>query len=442
MPVSVFLAVGLSAGCGALSVPDARPVSSPLLPAWNSNHIRQHLSFLHGGSVRGRVDGTLGYGVATSYVSERLNEYRLQPPTVGDFRILFTTPRNVVHASRVRIGDADSVSLRPGMDFLPDGRSANLSAAISGLGIVASEEPWTGPAVPLLLQGEQETRRLETLRDAGISVVLIEKDDLAPRPASRNVTGLGVLDITRDAADRILAGAQSVTGRPGVLRLRRPLKVEVAAEFDPTASGINVIGYVPGKHPVLAREAVVVCTHLDAVGSFGGVDFIDLGNYGVEVAAILDLARQYASFSRLTRIPERTLIVAFLGGGTIDSGGFRAFLRQPVWDMDFVSAIVYAGAPARGRKSLIAAAGPFGDRLRFVSATDSIPDVVLPAGSWKASESPPGEKGLQIDAADPESYLAEAVRSAEALAERLYFVAGDELTARASSTATLLEDER
>ncbi|MBT8399702.1 MAG: hypothetical protein KJO98_04440 [Rhodothermia bacterium] len=419
-------------GCSALTVPEAPRVSNPVSPIWDVNQIRRHLVFLHDRSARGRVDGTVGYGVAASYVGQRLEEYGLQPATAGDFRLLYTTPRNLVRASRVRIGNTDTVSLRPGIDFLPDGRTGNAFAAVSGIGVANEDGVWDGPAIPVLFRSKPPLSRLQQLRQLGVPLALVESGTLKPSPAQLSVRGLGVLHLTSQSVTRILEGAHSADAiGQGVLLLRRPLRIEIIAEEDPTGSGINVVGFVPGKDPVLAREAVLLCTHLDAVGSFGGADFMDLQNYGVEVAAVLDVVRQFSSFSRLTRIPERTLIVAFVAGGTIHSGGFRALLRQPLWDMESVRSIVYVGAPAGGADSLIAAAGQFRDRLRIVQAADTIPDIMIPIPKAPDRGSRPGERQPERERTDPRTYLNEAVDSARELASRIYARVGIDAVAGA-----------
>lgn len=428
-----LLVIGLLyAGCGALTVPEPPLVSSPVSPIWDATQIRRHLVFLHDRSARGRVDGTVGYGVAASYVGERLEGYGLQPATEGDFRLLYTTPRNLVRASRVRIGNTDTVSLKPGIDFLPDGRTGNAFVAVSGIGVADEDGVWAGPAIPVLFRRLPPLSRLVQLRSLGIPLVIVESDAIQPRPAPKSVRGLGVLNLTSQSVNRILDGAHSADAiGQGVLLLRRPVRIEIIAEEDPTGSGINVVGFVPGKDPVLAREAVLLCTHLDAVGSFGGAEFMDLKNYGVEVAAVLDVARQYAQFSRLTRIPERTLIVAFVAGGTIHSSGFKALLRQPLWDMDRVRSIVYAGVPAGGADSLIAAAGHFRNRLRIVQAADTIPDVMIPIRQIAERRSRPGERRPERERTNPRTYLIEAVESSRELAARLYARVGVDLVAGA-----------
>ncbi len=420
----------LCVGCGALTVPEAPRVSSPISPIWDASQIRRHLVFLHDRSARGRVDGTVGYGVAASYAGERLEAYGLQPATAGDFRLLYTTPRNLVRASRVRIGNTDTVSLKPGIDFLPDGRTGNAFVAVSGIGLANDDGVWDGPAIPVLFRRMPPLSRLIQLRSLGIPLVIVETGTVQPRPAPQSVRGLGVLDLTSQSVSRILNGAQSADAiGQGVLLLRRPVRVEIIAEEDPTGSGINVVGFVPGKDPVLAREAVLLCTHLDAVGSFGGAEFMDLKNYGVEVAAVLDVARQFSSFSRLTRIPERTLIVAFVAGGTINSGGFRALLRQPLWDMQLVRSIVYAGVPAGGADSLIAAAGVFRDRLRIVEPADTIPNLMIPVRQVAQRTSRPGERQPERERTNPRTYLNEAVESSRELAARLYARVGIDVVA-------------
>ncbi len=345
-------------GCQSLSVIEAPPRSTPERPLWSDETLREHLRFFNGPDVEGRATGTSGYATAASYVADHMADFALQPALAGNAQVVYLTPINEVRAAHLTLvdveADTDTLLFYPGVDFLPDGRSDSGRVEIRTLVIgpsssaeaVAAFQP-TGTAM-LLPARVATTDSLEALRNAGAQAVLVV-GTLSPRPALRPVHGLMVVQILPETAMRLMRTSRfnlaTQLGRstPATWRLPRALRLRVETQALPVAGALNVLSYAPGKHPARARELVIVCTDLDAVGTFAGVPTLDTAHLGVSTAALLEVARQYASFARFGTVPERTLLFVVFSGARLGYAGLRAYLRYPLWALDKTRAVVYIG---------------------------------------------------------------------------------------------------
>ncbi len=353
---------------------------------------------------------------------------------------MHSTRRNVVAGARLRYAGSDSIDFVPGFDYLPDGRTGRASAIVGQLTILRdAQDPLEQGTTSVLVSGRPSDGLLARLAANGVRVVLSERP-LKPEPDARGTPGIGILQVTTPAVDRILAGAHpaSPTG-PSTVRLRRSLGIDVVSVEDPAATGINVVGYVPGKHPTLSSEAVVLCTHLDAVGAFGGVRSIDLRNFGVAVAALIEVAAQYSRFSRLTRIPERSLIVAVVAGGTVDSNGLRALLDLSPWEVSRIRDVVYIGRPRGGVQSLRKVVPEGGPRLHMVEAGPyAYPDTTLLLPGESLRRVLQRRIGVVEKPPTPGSYVRIAAVEAAELAETVYHLLGGMLMAESANVARTL----
>ncbi len=416
----------LGPGCSALTVPDAPPAATPLTPRWDQRSMRAHLQFLHSDAVRGRADATVGFSIAAAYVRDRLREYRLQPALESDFRILHTARRNVVSGARLRLEDADSVSFVLGQDYLPDGRTAAFGGRVATLWLNDVSGAEAEPGSALLWSGELGEDAAARIRASRVGVVFVV-GSLAPKRYAERWTGQALVEMTPAAANRIMTETVADSDRPTRRTLGRALQLDIAASWSAAATGINVVGFVPGKHPAHMSEAVILCTHLDATGVFASVPTLDTKNVGIEVAAALEVARRVSEFSRHTGIPERTLIVAFLSGGTVDSSGLRALLSTPLWEGQKIRSVIYLGQPAAGPSGLSGSV-PSRILLHTVAARRSavLPDTVMLLARPRG-----GQRTEDVAADAAQTYLAAAAAAARELAARTYVLATSELILRA-----------
>src|SRR5690606_1499882 len=188
------------------------------------------------------------------------------------------------------------------------------------------------------------TRTLEALRDSGVRAVLAV-GEVAPNSSSRKIDSLLVVKVSPEAAGRIVGRSELSFYDAGAtpVALPRGIVLRTNTEFLPRASAINTMGFVAGKDPVRASELVIVCADLDSDGAFRGVRRTKPEDLGIGTAALLELARNYAYFSRLISIPERTILLAVWSGSRTDHAGLRAYLRHPLWVIDQTVAVVYIG---------------------------------------------------------------------------------------------------
>lgn len=348
----VFGMLVLGGGCRSLSVSEAPPRSTPLQPLWSDASLREHLQFFNGSDVEGRATGTSGYATAAAYVAARMAEFGLQPALGRNARVLYPTPINEIRAATISAIGADTLLFYPGVDYLPDGRSDSGHVEIRSLlidPVEATEAASALPASTVLLPAEKaSTAYLQGLREAGAQVALVV-GALAPRPAVVPVRGLIVVQILPETAlglmraPRATLDAQWRGTERVVWRLPRGVRLRVEARALPQAGALNVLGYTPGKHPVRARELVMVCADLDAIGTFAGVPTLDIDHLGVGAAALLEVARQYAFFAQFESLPERSLLFAVFSGARQGHAGLRAYLHHPLWALGRTRAVIYVG---------------------------------------------------------------------------------------------------
>lgn len=376
-PIGVFflvvsgIAVVLLPACGGLSVPQEPLRPTPLSPVWMDQEISDHLRYFNEVVEEGRATGTQGFARAASYVSARLGEYNLQPVLGSDFSVLYSTPLNYVRGGRLQTTDPDSTVFLPGVDFAVDGRSDAGEIRFDQVYLTSTPDAsvrFSGQAVILLPESLATTRRLEALRDSGVRAVLAV-GEVAPNSSSRKIDSLLVVKVSPEAAGRIVGRSELSFYDAGAtpVALPRGIVLRTNTEFLPRASAINTMGFVAGKDPVRASELVIVCADLDSDGAFRGVRRTKPEDLGIGTAALLELARNYAYFSRLISIPERTILFAVWSGSRTDHAGLRAYLRHPLWVIDQTVAVVYIGLSDEKAEEVREILEPYGIPLSTVA---------------------------------------------------------------------------
>ena len=377
--------------------------------------LQEHLRFFNGPDVEGRTTGTSGYATAASYVAARMAEFGLQSGLASNAQVVYQTPLNEIRGATLTANaDTDTLLFYPGVDFLPDGRSDSGRVEINTLvmgssGPVEADDAFTLPGAAVLLPARAaSTDSLEALRDAGARVVLVA-GALTPRPALRPVQGLMVVQILPETAMSLLNASRATlnvqlsrTDR-SLRRLPRPMRLHIETQALPATGALNVLSYVPGRHPAQARELVIVCTDLDAVGTFAGVSTLDAVHLGVSTAALLELARQYALFARFGSVPARTLLFVVFSGARQEYAGLREYLRHPLWALSHTRAVVYLGLDSTDEAAVRGLLAPHDLPLYLVEAP---PDTLEAQALYLLPERrpprrrtlrPQGEEGFRDD---------------------------------------------
>lgn len=356
--------------------------------------LRADTRFLASDLLEGRAPGTRGDRLAQEYLAAQLAGMGLQPaaPEGGFLQkvplvaIESRPPRSYdfrAGAKRLELRAWDDVVAVPGVqEKVAEVKDAEL--VFAGYGITAPEYGWDdfkaevrGKVLlvmnndpeedPALFEGKRRTyygrwsyKYEEAARHGAAGVIIIHTTPSAAYPwqvvqtswtkdtfelpaageprvqlrawateeASRRIAALGGKDL-----DALRAAAQRRDFRPVPLGVRLSARIESAVRQTESA---NVLARLPGRDPLLSREAVIHTAHHDHLGTKRsgkpGEDPVYNGalDNATGCAAVLAMARAYRA---LPEPPRRSVIFAFVAGeeqGLLGSEWLAAHPPLPV----------------------------------------------------------------------------------------------------------------
>ncbi len=363
------------AGCRVVSVSKEPERPSPARPVWREALIEEHLRFFNGAEAEGRQTGTPGMARVAAYVASRMSEFSLQPVLVDDYLVAYPVPLNVLHSASMSVEGPDSLRFSPAIDFLPDGRSDSGAVVLHDLHVALGIPDTTAAAGTSFLRGRgvlipdsaATTPFMQWLRRQGVTTVLVA-GPLALKSASSPLPGMIVVRILPHVARRLIPDLKA-DHTPGwrTTLLEAPLSVRVAATYYPSASAVNVMGYVAGKNPELSDELILVCADIDAIGPAAGSHTLDLQHFGIGAAAMLELARNYSFFARRSFLPERTILFAVFSGSRMERTGMEQYLQTPFWPLQKTHSVLYVGLPEERRMEVKQTLDAYHIPLRWVA---------------------------------------------------------------------------
>jgi len=368
------LALGLAA-CGPAPRPaEEGPVQlhepdNPLLLA-------EHLDVLLRPEMQGRVTGSRSFALAAQYVEDRMREFRLQPALEGHYRIVYDARVHLPWPAVLGWADRDTAAFLPGLEFWPDARSDTGRVVADRVALCV--QPRTCPAAPVWVLPDTSAEATSRLAPARSVQAVLRVGPLRPTLTDAPIPGLRLLQLTPEAAARLLALPASalrahLTDTASVtLQLRRPIFLRVRRMGEPRVGALNVLGFVAGKDPGLRNELVIVCADLDVVALPGGPLLFDGAHLGEGVAALLELARFYSTLAAYWPQPRRTLLFAAWSGARQGHQGLRAYLRKPLWDPTATRRIVYLDPDPGTLAELHRLAEQYGMTLTPVLPPDSL----------------------------------------------------------------------
>lgn len=359
------------------------PRPNPLRPDWSTGELRQHLRFFAGSETEAHATGTSAQLLSAAYVAARMEEFNLQPALANQFRLVYPTRDLDLEGAALFLADTDSTAFLLGTDFLPDGRSSYgaLRAEVLTPDPIGHSLEDPGSAV-LLPASKATTEHLQKISDEGGRAALIV-GPLVPRQVAQRIEGLLIMQVTTATATRItgvstdtldawLGLNEDLESRRDPILLSRPVGVRIDERALPEVEVIAVLSYAPGKQPVLARDLVIVCADLDALGT--------------GAAALLEAARQVGLHSRLWPIPERTILFAVWVGGRDGQSGLPAYLRNPVWPLEKTRTVLYVGLDPTAEPEVQALLDAHGLPLLTVRGDELTPSAVPPGASGTTSD--------------------------------------------------------
>ncbi len=350
LSVLVVVAVGAaSADHGTVSV--------------RESELRELAATLTSPAFKGRYTGTTAYSNCAKWVASKFREWGVEPAVKGQYLQPFPAPHTIVKemALDLYLPDASAgsdrvVALRPGADFLPllftDSGDKTAPVAFVGWGVDAPELGYSDYAdidvtnrFVLCIRGlpdyadqrfwrhDYHIARMATARRRGAAGLVYLSDSVAANPNGQLIPGFLSAAISTPAANELLrlagedcAGLREKleqSGRPNSFLIDAQMHLHVAADYYADGRGYNVIGLIRGSESELENECVVVCAHLDACGTHGGLTFWGALDNASGSAVVMSTAHELA---QMTTRPRRSILFVLFGGEEMGLLGSRHFV--------------------------------------------------------------------------------------------------------------------
>jgi hypothetical protein len=332
-------------------------------PSISPSTVKTHLDYLTSDELEGRMTLSKGSEMFAKYAAAEFKKYGLsEGPNKGYFHYFETTANQRATPKNVASFESDSGkrwNLQLHKDFVPLVGSTNLKTVLGDVvyvGYGLDDEDWNdwigvdvSGKIVMMLRGVPEGRR--TRANASKARIAADKGAIgvifagpsapgrAPLPALTRGQGIPnsiesvAVAITakafEDMAGMTYAQATSVKGPSSKLL---GLKARLITESEPNkGNATNIIGYLPGKDPVLKNEYIVIGAHYDHLGwaeagSRTNVDMIHRGadDNGSGSAGVLAVA-EYMAKQKNNR---RTIIFQLYSGEELGLQGSRAWVRD------------------------------------------------------------------------------------------------------------------
>jgi Zn-dependent M28 family amino/carboxypeptidase len=341
------------------------PLTAATDPAVATRRVQAHTTFLADDLLEGRGTGTRGYDLAARYVASQFARIGLEPGADGyEQPVKLLEATNALEAGHFVIrhaGQEDTlVAINDMLAYAAFGQTAaevTGEAVFIGFGVQAPElgyDDYAGvdlkgkiavylSGAPTRFPSDQrahhssgDQKRALAVQHGAIGVVSI----MTPRDEARYPWAVAVAQsrfpsmrlvnpdgsivggfpelralasVSRAGAARLLVAsgrtaeevfAQAERGEPQSFPLNVELTFGGTATLRSVASS-NVLGWLPGSDPALAREPIVVTGHLDHLGIGTAIDGDAIYNgamdNGIGIGLILSIAEDLAAGPRLAR---------------------------------------------------------------------------------------------------------------------------------------------
>jgi len=337
----------------------------------------KHVEYLSSDDFKGRKAGTPEYLKAAHYVAAKMKEYGLEPGgKKGSYfqQVEFKDWRHFEPPVRLEIVSPQHLLFSPGRSahFFPNSGTGSgilkAQLAFAGYGLVSHKNKWDDygnmdvsgkivliiPGAPEFLKGTSRKEKsldskIKTAVKKGASGVLIMNigESLRgwgiPEGADKGTCPENFLVMTANSSllDKIFY-MKNLSWRSIVsemIRGKRPhpflldLTVEMEIHYiheDRTAP--NVLGLIPGKHPELKNEYIIIGGHLDHLGvGLDGSIYNGADDNASSVGVLLEIARviQANDFR-----PDRSVILAAWAGEELGLIGSRYYTEHPIYPLE------------------------------------------------------------------------------------------------------------
>jgi Zn-dependent M28 family amino/carboxypeptidase len=97
-----------------------------------------------------------------------------------------------------------------------------------------------------------------------------------------------------------------------------------------TLTSSNVLGYIPGSDPILAKEVVVITAHYDHIGIQDGVVYNGADDDGTGTVALLEIAEAFMAAKKEGNAPRRSILIMTVSGEEKGLLGSSYYVNHPV----------------------------------------------------------------------------------------------------------------
>jgi aminopeptidase YwaD len=347
----------------------------------------QHIMYLSSEDLGGRYPGTKGDQVAASYIRDRFSVYGLELMFDKGYQTF-----DVITGVELREGNSFITRGYEAVleeDYVPLSFSANASAAgqvvFAGYGIMMPDgwndyaeidvtDKWVlaivgdpepeNPQSEFIAYSSDRMKAINARDNGAVGLLLVkgpsvEKDDkLMPAYYDKNASdaGIPVINITRKLANHLITGRGfniedlenelQTSMHPFSFDAYTTVVADVSLGYK-TVTTHNVVAMLPGKHPQLKNDYVVIGAHYDHLG-MGGTgsgsripDTVAV-HYGADdnssgVAALIELA---SAFSLARFQTNRSIIFVAFGAEEMGLVGSKYFVDNTPVPLNQIEAMI------------------------------------------------------------------------------------------------------
>lgn len=318
----------------------------PFMDSITGAELKRHLEIIASDAFEGRGTGEKGQKLAAAYLSEQFAAYGLEQAEVLDSYFQKFELHKVIPGGELEV-NGTRLSF-PGQ-FLYTGPNTieeeNIEFIPFSSNSVGKEHEYA-----LLVQGKETYRelfgRIKDVQKAGFGGVgfLIEDWDnfnelyghyfnearlVFPGNVKTSFASLFIDKKSFELSGKVKKWMKKPSGQLKEL-LQGNVRLNDGVEVIETE---NVLGVIPGSHPVLKDEVVVLTAHYDHLGKEDGVIYNGADDDGSGTVALLEIAQSLALAKKAGQGPLRTILIMPVTAEEKGLLGSKYYSENPVFPM-------------------------------------------------------------------------------------------------------------
>lgn len=322
----------------------------------NASDLRKHLSVLASDEYEGRETGKKGQQMAAEYIQASFKEDGCSyAPGMKEYQQYFQVIETVPGGT-LAFG---SKQLAFKTDFVYFGAKQRIQLKDLPVYTVAgiASEPTVSYVLVHRLKGmdikaEIAEIRKNQIKGAKAIVLITDKYDDLYEYLEHYVTtkSMRLADApVKEEVPVVVVRSQSVagvfkkpfaylTGKGKEKRLKKSKPAgQLTADLNTeggTLTSSNVLGYIPGSDPILAKEVVVITAHYDHIGIQDGIVYNGADDDGTGTVALLEIAEAFMAAKKEGNAPRRSILIMTVSGEEKGLLGSSYYVNHPVLPLE------------------------------------------------------------------------------------------------------------